>query len=121
MMQFERKWVKAGGLLAAGVDPWGNGSLPGFGDHRNYELLIEAGFTPVEAIKIMSANGAQVLRELNQRGTITIGKRADLVILDGDLPSTPAVIRNVSLVFKDGIGYDAPKLRLSAKALVGIQ
>ena len=121
MMQFERKWVRAGGLLAAGVDPWGNGSLPGFGDHRNYELLIEAGFTPVEAIKIMSANGAQVLRELNQRGTITIGKQADLVVLNGDLPSTPSVIRNVRLVFKDGIGYDAPKLRLSAKAMVGIQ
>ena len=121
MMQFERKWVTAGGLLAAGVDPWGNGSLPGFGDHRNYELLIEAGFTPVDAIKIMSANGAQVLRELNQRGTITVGKQADLVVLDGDLPSTPSVIRNVRLVFKDGIGYDAPKLRLSAKAMVGIQ
>ena len=121
MMQFERKWVTAGGLLAAGVDPWGNGSLPGFGDHRNYELLIEAGFTPVEVIKIMAANGAQVLREINQRGTITIGKRADLVVLDGDLPATPAVIRNVRLVFKDGIGYDAPKLRLSAKAMVGIQ
>ena len=121
MMQFERKWVKAGGLLAAGVDPWGNGSLPGFGDHRNYELLIEAGFTPVDVIKIMSAGGAQVLRELNQRGTVTIGKRADLVVLDGDLATTPAVIRNVRLVFKDGIGYDAPKLRLSAKALVGIQ
>ena len=121
MMQFERKWVTAGGLLAAGVDPWGNGSLPGFGDHRNYELLIEAGFMPVEAIKIMSANGAQVLRELNQRGTVTIGKRADLVVLDGDLPATPAVIRNVRLVFKDGIGYDAPKLRLSVKAMVGIQ
>ena len=121
MMQFERKWVRAGGLLAAGVDPWGNGSLPGFGDHRNYELLIEAGFTPVEVIKIMAANGAQVLRELNQRGTITVGKQADLVVLDGDLPSTPSVIRNVRLVFRDGIGYDAPKLRLSAKAMVGIQ
>lgn len=121
MMQFERKWVQAGGLLAAGVDPWGNGSLPGSGDHRNYELLIEAGFTPVDAIKIISANGAQVLRELNQRGTITIGKQADLVVLDGNLAATPAVIRNVRLVFKDGIGYDAPKLRLSAKGMVGIQ
>ncbi len=121
MMQFERKWVQAGGLLAAGVDPWGNGSLPGSGDHRNYELLVEAGFTPVEAVKIMSANGAQVLRELNQRGTITIGKHADLVVLDGNLATTPAVIRNVRVVFKDGIGYDAQKLRLSAKGMVGIQ
>ncbi len=121
MMRFERKWVQAGGLLAAGVDPWGTGSLPGFGDHRNYELLIEAGFSPAEAIKIMSANGAQVLREINQRGTITVGKQADLVILDGDLSAAPGIIRNVRLVFKDGIGYDAPKLRASAKGMVGIQ
>lgn len=121
MMQFERKWVKAGGLLAAGVDPWGNGSLPGFGDHRNYELLVEAGFSAPEAVKIVSANGAEVLRELGTRGTVTVGKRADLVVLDGDLAATPAVIRKVRLVFKDGVGYDAPKLRLSAKGMVGIQ
>ena len=61
------------------------------------------------------------IREISQRGTITVGKRADLVILDGDLSALPGVIRSVRLVFKDGIGYDAPKLRLSAKALVGIQ
>ena len=43
MMRFDRRFFEAGGLLAGGVDPWGNGSLPGFGDHRNYELLREAG------------------------------------------------------------------------------
>ena len=93
----------------------------GFDQQFVVPVIAEAGFTPVEAIKIMSANGAQVLREINQRGTITVGKQADLVVLDGDLPSTPSVIRNVRLVFRDGIGYDAPKLRLSAKAMVGIQ
>lgn len=121
MMAFERKWVKAGGLLAAGVDPWGNGSLPGFGDHRNFEVLVEAGFTPVEAIKIVSANGAIVLRMIDEIGTITVGKRADLVVLDGDPVARPADIGKVRWTFRDGIGYDAAKLRASVKGMVGIQ
>jgi Amidohydrolase family len=121
MMAFERKWVKAGGLLAAGVDPWGNGSLPGFGAHRNYEVLVEAGFTPVEAIKIVSANGAAVLRMIDETGTITVGKRADLVVLDGDPVARPAEIGKVRWTFRDGIGYDAAKLRASVKGMVGIQ
>ena len=59
---FERAFVKAGGLLGAGVDPTGmGGALPGYGDQRNFELLIEAGFSPVEAIQIMTLNGARVL------------------------------------------------------------
>ena len=121
MMKFERRWVAAGGLLAAGVDPWGTGSLPGFGDQRNYELLIEAGFSPVDAVRIMSANGAQVLGQLSQIGTVTVGKRADLVVIDGDPSRTPGDIRKVRWVFKDGIGYDAGNLTASVKGLVGIR
>ena len=49
---FEYAFFKAGGLLAAGVDPTGNGgALPGFGDQRNYELLLEAEFTPAETVQ----------------------------------------------------------------------
>ena len=121
MMAFERRWVMAGGLLAAGVDPWGNGSLPGYGDHRNYELLVEAGFSPVEAIRIVSANGAAVLGILGDVGTITVGKRADLAVIDGDPLTRPADIGKVRWVFKDGIGYDAVKLRQSVRAMVGVQ
>src|SRR5262249_9286096 len=52
-MELERAFVAAGGLLLAGPDPGGpaNGNIPGFGDHREIELLVEAGFTPVQAIK----------------------------------------------------------------------
>ena len=121
MMQFERKWVAAGGLLAAGVDPWGNGSLPGYGDQRNFEVLVEAGFTPVQAVQIMTHNGAQVLGLLSQIGTVTVGKKADLVILDGNPVTTPSDIRNVRLVFRDGIGYDPAKLVASVRGMVGIQ
>ena len=120
--QFELAFVRAGGLLAAGVDPTGNGgALPGFGDQRNYELLIEAGFTPVEAIRIMTLNGATVLGEDKRLGSITPGKLADLVVIQGDPISRPAEIRNVALVFKDGVGYDSAKLIEACRGLVGIR
>ena len=120
--QFELAFVRAGGLLAAGVDPTGNGgALPGFGDQRNYELLIEAGFTPVEAIRIMTLNGAIVLGEDKRLGSITPGKLADLIVIKGDPISRPAEIRNVAVVFKDGVGYDPAKLIEACRGLVGIR
>jgi imidazolonepropionase-like amidohydrolase len=119
---FERAFVKAGGLLGAGVDPTGiGGALPGYGDQRNFELLIEAGFTPVEAVQIMTLNGAKVLRVDNQLGSIAGGKTADLVVIRGNPIATPAEIRNVTIVFKDGVGYDSPKLLASVKGVVGIR
>jgi hypothetical protein len=119
---FERAFVKAGGLLGAGVDPTGmGGALPGYGDQRNYELLIEAGFTPVEAIRIMTLNGATVLGVADRLGSIAPGKVADLVVVRGNPIATPGDIRNVTIVFKDGVGYDSPKLLASVKGLVGIR
>jgi imidazolonepropionase-like amidohydrolase len=120
--EFEVEFVRAGGLLAAGVDPTGNGgALPGFGDQRNYELLIEAGFTPVEAIRIMTLNGAMVLGEDKRLGSVTAGKLADLVVIKGDPITRPAEIRNVTTVFKGGVGYDSAKLIESCRGLVGIR
>ncbi|HUO99903.1 MAG TPA: amidohydrolase family protein [Gemmatimonadota bacterium] len=119
---YEKAFVEAGGLLAAGVDPTGiGGAPPGFGDQRNYELLIEAGFTPVEAIEVMTANGARVLGEYDQYGSIEEGKLAELVVIDGDPIANHAEIRNVTLVFKDGLGFDSAKLIESVQGLVGIR
>ncbi|HUF90034.1 MAG TPA: amidohydrolase family protein [Gemmatimonadota bacterium] len=119
---YEKAFVEAGGLLAAGVDPTGiGGALPGLGDQRNLELLVEAGFTPVEAIEIMTANGARVLGEYDRYGSVEPGKLAELVVIEGDPVANPAEIRNVVLVFKDGLGYDAPKLLESTKGIVGIR
>jgi hypothetical protein len=120
-MQFERAFVKAGGLLIAGEDPTGNGgSLPGFGDQRELELLVEAGFTPVEAIQIYSANGAAWLGESDRIGTLAPGKQADLVVIRGNPATRIADIENVEMVFKEGIGYDSARLIQSASGSVGL-
>jgi hypothetical protein len=120
-MAFEKAFVDAGGLLASGVDPTGlGGALAGYGDQRNYELFIEAGFTPTKAIQIMTLNGAKVLGVDKKLGTVEAGKLADLVVLKGDLASDPSVIRNPTIVFKDGIGYDPAKLIESVQGKVGI-
>jgi imidazolonepropionase-like amidohydrolase len=120
-MAYEKAFVDAGGVLAAGVDPTGNGgALPGFGDQRNWELLSEAGFKPEQVSQIMSLNGAKVLGVDKEIGSVEKGKAADLVVLRGDLTSDPAVIRNTVTVFKDGIGFDSMKLIESVKGRVGI-
>ena len=120
-MAFERAFVAAGGTMAAGVDPTGiGGALAGFGDQRNYELFIEAGFTPAQAIQIMTANGAKILGVLQTLGTVEPGKMADLVVLRGDLTADPTVIRSPTIVFKDGVGYDSAKLLASVQGRVGV-
>ena len=121
-MDFERAFSKAGGLLIAGLDPTGNGGIvAGFGDLREVELLVEAGFTPVEAIKIASYNGAKFLGEDAHIGSIADGKQADLMVVKGDPSKNINDIENVEIVFKDGVGYDTEKLIQSVQGLVGIR
>jgi len=117
---FERAFVDAGGLLAAGVDP-GGPNLHGFGDQRNYELLLEAGFAPEVAVQIMTLNGARVLEIADDLGSVEAGKIADLVVIEGDLVARPEAIRNVTLVFKNGVGFDSAKLLDSVRGQVGIR
>src|SRR5580658_2639957 len=93
-MDFEYAFVKAGGHLMAGADPTGNGgALAGFADQRNIELLVEGGFSPVQAIQIATSNGAKFLGELDRIGTVTAGKQADLVVIDGNPAANIATIR----------------------------
>jgi imidazolonepropionase-like amidohydrolase len=116
----ERQFVAAGGLLLAGPDPTGNGGvIPGFGDQRAIELLVEAGFTPLEAIRIGTLNGATYLGLADRIGSIAAGKNADLLIVKGNPASAIGDIENVMLVFKDGVGYDSAKLLDSVKARYG--
>ena len=104
----------------AGLDPTGMGGvIAGFGDQREVELLVEAGFTPLEAIRIATYNGAQYLGELDRIGTIAAGKQADLVLIKGDPSKQIEDIENVQAVFKDGVGYDSAKLIDSVRGIVG--
>lgn len=119
-MELERAFVAAGGLLIAGLDPTGNGGVvPGFGDQREIELLVEAGFSPVEAIKIATWNGAVYLGRSDQIGSIAAGKNADLVVVKGDPSAKISDVENVEIVFKDGVGYDSQKLLESVKGRYG--
>jgi imidazolonepropionase-like amidohydrolase len=119
-LALERAFVAAGGLLLSGPDPTGRGDvLPGFGDQRGIELLVEAGFSPVEAIKIATLNGSIYLGRDKEIGSLAAGKNADLVVIKGDPSKQISDIENVEIVFKDGVGYDSRKLLDSARGTYG--
>lgn len=119
---FEREFVKQGGTLLAGLDPTGYGGvIAGFGDQREVELLVEAGFTPLEAIHIATSNGAEFLGQSDKIGTLSVGKAADVVVIEGDPSTKISDIEKVKMVFKDGVGYDSAKLIESARESVGLR
>jgi imidazolonepropionase-like amidohydrolase len=121
-MEFDRAFVRAGGLLLAGLDPTGNGGVvAGFGDLREVELLVESGFSPVEAIRIATLNGAIFLGEDAHIGSIAPGKQADMFLVKGNPAANISDIENVVVVFKDGVGYDSERLIQSVQGLVGIR
>jgi imidazolonepropionase-like amidohydrolase len=121
-MRFEREFASAGGLLMAGCDPTGYGGVvPGFGDQRNIELLVEAGFSPVEAIRIATLNAAIYMGRDASIGSIAPGNAADLVVLGGNPAEKIENVEKVELVFKDGVGFDPAKLIQSVTGLVGLR
>jgi hypothetical protein len=121
-MDFEYAYAKAGGTLLAGLDPTGiGGVIAGYGDHREIELLVEAGFAPLEAIKIATSNGAEFMGESARIGTLANGKIADILIVNGNPAAKISDIENVEIVFKDGVAYDPAKLRDSVKGMVGVR
>jgi len=117
----ERAFAKAGGVLIAGTDPTGGGGvIPGYSNQRQIELLVEAGFPPLEAIRISTLNGATYLGREARVGSIAAGKQADLVVIDGDPSKTIADVRKVETVFKRGVGFDPAKLIASVSGKVGL-
>jgi enamidase len=120
-MALERAFARAGGLLIAGTDPTGGGGVvPGYSNQRQLELLVEEGFTPLEAIRIGTLNGAIYLGRDARVGSIAAGKQADLVVVDGDPSKAIADVRKVETVFKHGVGFDPAKLRASVNGKVGL-
>ncbi len=118
---WEKQFYDAGGLLVCGTDPTGSGrTLPGYGSRRELELLVEGGFTPIQAIKIATLNGAKYLERDKTIGTVEVGKNADLVLIDGDPENNINDIRKTETVFKNGIGFDSKKIFDSVKGKVGM-
>lgn len=120
-MAWEKKFYEQGGHLVAGTDPTGAGrTVAGYANQRVIELFIEAGFSLTDAIKISSLDGARFLEREDKVGSLEVGKKADIVLIDGDLEADVANIRKMELVFKDGIGFDSPAIFKSMKGKVGM-
>ncbi len=120
-MAWEKMFYEAGGKLVAGTDPTGAGrTVAGYANQRVIELFIEAGFTLSEAIKISSLNGAQFLERDTDVGSLEVGKKADLVLISGDLEADVANIRKMEIVFKNGVGFNSQRIFQSMKGKVGM-
>jgi imidazolonepropionase-like amidohydrolase len=120
-MALERAFARAGGLLVAGTDPTGSGGVvPGYSNQRQVELLVDAGFTPLEAISISTLNGAKYLGREKSIGTIAVGKQADMAVIGGNPVTSIADIRRVEIVFRQGVAYDPAKLIASVAGRVGL-
>ncbi len=77
------------------------GRIPGFSEHRELELMVEAGLTPMQAITAATGENAKLLR-VTDRGTIAVGKRADLVVVDADPLADIRNTRTILAVYHDG-------------------
>jgi enamidase len=120
-MAMELAFARAGGTLVVGTDPTGGGGLvPGYSNQRAVELLVESGFTPLEAIRISTLNGATYLGRADKVGTVAVGKQADLVVINGNPAATIGDVRKVEMVFKQGIGYDPSRIRSALQGKVGL-
>jgi imidazolonepropionase-like amidohydrolase len=121
-MAMEKAFHDAGGLLVVGTDPTGGGDVvPGYANQRALQLLMEMGLSVEEAVRVATLNGARYLERDDDVGSIEAGKRADLVLLDGDPGADPQAFRRMTLVFKDGVGYDSRRLFESVRGSVGLR
>jgi hypothetical protein len=117
--QFVKAVHDRGGLIVTGTDPVMPILLPGYALHRELQNLVEAGLSPLEAIRAATLNGAIATRLDSEKGTIAAGKIADLVIVDGRPDEDITAVGNTRLVFKDGIPYLPDVLRKSVEGQIG--
>jgi enamidase len=121
-MAMEKAFTDAGGLLVVGTDPTGYGGVvAGYANQRALELLVEAGFSVEQAVEIATRNGARYLGRSDHIGSIEPGKRADLIVVTGDLSEDVTRIRDMETVFKAGVGYDSARLFDSVRGTVGVR
>ncbi len=121
-MEMEKAFYDAGGTLVVGTDPTGGGDVvPGYANQRALQILMEMGLTVEQAVEVATKNGAEYLGRHDQIGTVEVGKRADLVLMRGDPGVDPEAFRAMTVVFKDGVGYDSARLFDSVKGWVGVR
>lgn len=121
-MAMEKAFYDAGGLLVVGTDPTGGGDVvPGYANQRALQLLMEMGLTVEQAVEVATNNGAVYLEQDDEIGTVEEGKRADMVLMRGDPGVDPGAFRSMTIVFKDGVGYDSAKLFASVNGWVGVR
>lgn len=97
-----REFSQAGGKLLAGVDSNLNTGIPGLGIHQEMELMVDAGVSPMEALKSATIYAAELMRKEKDLGTVEVGKMADLVVLGGDPLAEIRNTRKVETVIIDG-------------------
>jgi imidazolonepropionase-like amidohydrolase len=120
LLAMEKMFVDAGGVMMVGTDPTGYGGvIPGFSGKREIELLVEAGFGFPQALKLATLNGAQFLGRDRDIGNLAVGKRADILVVDGDPMKDTRSIENMHLVFKKGVGYSPDAIFAAMKGQVG--
>ena len=121
-MAMEKAFHDAGGLLVVGTDPTGAGDVvPGYANQRTLQLLLEMGLSIEDAVKVATYNGAKYLERDTEIGTIETGKRADMVLIKGNPSMDPEAFRQMTIIFKNGVGYDSSKLFESVKGWVGVR
>ena len=122
-LEKQSQFVKAvhdrGGLIVTGTDPVIPILLPGYSLHRELQNLVDAGLSPLEAIRAATLNAAIATQLDSQKGTIAAGKIADLVVVDGNPDEDISAIGNTCLVFKDGVPYLPEALRKSVEGQIG--
>jgi imidazolonepropionase-like amidohydrolase len=121
-MAMEKAFYDAGGMLVVGTDPTGSGDVvPGYANQRALQLLVEMGLSVEQAVEVATRNGATYLEQADEIGTVEAGKRADLVLMRGDAALDAEAFRRMTLVFKDGVGYDSERLFASVRGWVGVR
>ena len=98
MVEFVGLLYRAGIPIVAGTD-----SLPGFTLQRELELYVQAGIPPARVLQIATRDAALYSRTSNDRGSVTPGKLADLILVDGDPTTDISAIRNVVCVITQGV------------------
>jgi imidazolonepropionase-like amidohydrolase len=111
--QFVKAVHDRGGLIVTGTDPVLPILLPGYSLHRELQNLVAAGLTPLEAIRAATLNAAIATRSDSEKGTISAGKVADLVVVQGNPDEEITAIGNTRMVFKNGVPYLPEALRKS--------